>query len=361
MRLSNKAQSVTFCFISCAIFSLCFSSGAQGQGVVVARNDKVQRVDVLIDGRPFTSYVWAEELKKPILFPLRTANGTIITRGFPIEPRAGESIDHPHQAGLWFNYGDVNGVDFWNNSIYRSKQETARMGSILHRRIVSTKNGKTQGELLVEMDWLMPDGERILREDTKFVFHAGKDYRSIDRITTLTAIDKKVVFNDSKEGLFGLRVRRELEQPTKEPIRLTDAEGKPSEKPVLDNTNVSGEYLSSEGKIGDEVWGTRARWASLSGKVGNEDITIAILDDPQNLGFPTYWMARGYGLFAANPLGQKAYSSEKKEPVVREMKLTLEPKKSVTFRFRIVIFSSKATPAQIDSQYKDFTNRASQR
>ena len=36
-----------------------------------------------------------------------------------IEPKTGERIDHPHHMGHWFNYGDVNGLDFW---IYRSNE-----------------------------------------------------------------------------------------------------------------------------------------------------------------------------------------------------------------------------------------------
>ena len=51
-------------------------------------------------GKPFTSYVWPERLAKPVLYPIRTARGTIVTRGFPLDPRPGERVDHPHQVGL---------------------------------------------------------------------------------------------------------------------------------------------------------------------------------------------------------------------------------------------------------------------
>ncbi len=57
----------------------------------------------LIDGKPFTSYIWPTTLKKPTLFPLRSANGTIVTRGYPLEPRKNERVDHPHHVGLWLN------------------------------------------------------------------------------------------------------------------------------------------------------------------------------------------------------------------------------------------------------------------
>src|SRR5437763_11753483 len=81
--------------------------------VTVTRDDSARRVDVSVDGKPFTSYIYPSSLKKPVLFPLRSAKGIVVTRGFPLEPRPGERADHPHQVGAWFTYGDVNGIDFW--------------------------------------------------------------------------------------------------------------------------------------------------------------------------------------------------------------------------------------------------------
>ncbi len=110
----------------------------------------------------------------------------------------------------------------------------------------------------------------LLRETTRFVFRGTGDARSIDRITTLTALDQTVVFRDNKEGSLGLRVTRELEQPADKPELFTDASGKATAVPVLDNTGVTGMYTSSEGLKGDDVWGTRGRWCMLSGKIGGE-------------------------------------------------------------------------------------------
>ncbi|HYO63303.1 MAG TPA: DUF6807 family protein, partial [Pyrinomonadaceae bacterium] len=113
-----------------------------GRGVRLVKDEAARRVDVFVDGQPFTSYVWPETLKKPVLNPLRTSRGTPVTRGFPFEPRAGERVDHPHHVGFWFNYGDVNGVDFWNNSAALAPEQQAKMGTILHRRVVRTKDGR---------------------------------------------------------------------------------------------------------------------------------------------------------------------------------------------------------------------------
>ena len=80
---------------------------------------------------------------------------------------------------------------------------------------------------------------------------------------------------------------------------------------MLDNTGVTGKYVSSEGKEGDAVWSTRAKWTLLGGTIDGEPVTLAILDHPSNVGYPTHWHARGYGLFAANPLGDKQFNEPK--------------------------------------------------
>jgi hypothetical protein len=339
-----------------AVFAVMILAGAAyaqkaEKGVRLVRNDAGRRVDVLVDGQPFTSYVWPESLTKPVLYPLRTSQGTIVTRGFPLDPRPGERVDHPHHAGLWFNYGDVNGVDFWNNSTALSADERRKMGTIVQSRILRAQGGKDRGELEVATDWIMPDGKPILRETTRFIFQGGPGTRTVDRITTLTALDQRVLFHDNKEGVIGMRVRRELEQPSNEPLVFTDASGRPTSVKVLDNTGVTGSYRSSEGKIGDAVWGTRGRWTMLTGQVAQEAVTLAILDHPKNTGFPTYWHARGYGLFAANPLGQEVFSNGKEK-----LNFALEPKQSVTFRYRILVLSGATTPEQIESQYGRFVS-----
>jgi hypothetical protein len=104
-------------------------------------------VDVLIDGKLFTSYIYPNTIKKPVLYPLKTSKGTKITRGFPLEPTPGERVDHPHHVGLWFNYGDVNGLDFWNNSDSIKVEKRGGYGTIVHDDIVKMENGDDKAEL----------------------------------------------------------------------------------------------------------------------------------------------------------------------------------------------------------------------
>lgn len=315
--------------------------------VAVIPDSAKYKVDVLIDGQPFTSYIYPKTLKKPVLFPLRTAEGEIVTRAFP--PGPGERTDHPHHVGLWFNYGNVNGIDFWNNSDSIKPQDAVKMGTIEQRAVISSRSGSKQGELQVEAEWLGPDRKPMVDERTLYVFRGAPGMRSVDRITTLTAVNGKVAFTDDKEGMLGLRVTRALELASEKPETFTDSNGRTTEVSASDGGMVTGDYLTSEGRHGAAVWGTRGRWCSLSGRLGRQPVTIIILDHPGNPGFPTYWHARGYGLFAANPLGMKALSGGKEE-----LNFSLAPGASATFRYRVLVLSEPASAEQAEKRYQEF-------
>src|SRR5882762_9193456 len=168
---------------------------AAGDRIRVIPNEAANRVDISIDGQPFAAYIWPTKLAKPVLYPLRSAKGTRVTRGYPLEPRPGERVDHPHHVGMWFNYGNASGFDFWNNSEAIKAEDAPKMGNIRHRAITLATGGTEQGELEIDADWITGKGQAILKEHTRFVFRGGPDFRSIDRITTLRAVGEKVVFN----------------------------------------------------------------------------------------------------------------------------------------------------------------------
>jgi len=172
-----------------------------------------------------------------VLYPIVTASGKEITRGYPINPRPFERTDHPHHVGLWFNFGDVNGLDFWNNSFAVKPEDKHRYGSIKFREIVEA-NPKT-GTLITRSDWVNNDGEVLLNEKTTFVFSEENGIRSIDRTTELTA-QTQVTFNENKEGLLGMRMDRAFEEPSTEPGQFLDANGNVTEVPVLNNEGVNG-------------------------------------------------------------------------------------------------------------------------
>ncbi len=345
-----KKYWIAFCALT-----LSFASTAQTKSVgfqIVPQKEKKQ-LDILYNGKLLTSYCFYDSIMKPFLFPLNTPDGITVTRGYPINPKAGERTDHPHHTGMWMNYESVNGLDFWNNSTAIPADRKDKYGTIRHDQIVAQKAGKDMASLTVTANWQRPDGHILLKEKTTYNFTVKGNQFFIDRKSTLTANDIDVVFKDVKDGFLGIRVARELEMPSKEPGVFLDAHGIETKVPV-DNNGVTGMYINSDGVKGDDVWSTKGRWAILTGKKEGKDITIGVFDHPSNIGYPTYWHARGYGLFAANPLGRKVFSKDKEE-----LNLTLKPNTAANFQYRVLI-QSGAVPStdQLNKIADDFAARA---
>ena len=223
------------------------------------------------------------------------------------------------------------------------------MGTIRNSEVSEIKSGIGEGSLSVVNNWMNSEGKIILKENTKFIFRASEGKRFVDRTTTLTALKEPVLFKDNKEGMIGIRMARQLELPSDKPVTLSDSYGRKTDIKVMDNTGVSGNYLSSEGVEGMDVWGKRAKWVSLYGVIKNKEVSVVIMDNPTNVGYPTYWHARGYGLFAANPLGQKVFSNGKEE-----LNYSLKAGESVTFKYRILILDGTGSKEQLETEYNNY-------
>jgi hypothetical protein len=336
------------------LISAFFSTSFAQHGFQLIEKQNEKKIEVLYDGALLTAYCFFDSTEKPILFPLKTVSGVTVTRGYPITPRAGERTDHPHHTGLWLNYESVNGLDFWNNSFAIADSLKHRYGSIKHQRILTSKADGQSAFLQTFSHWVNSKQVVLLHETTSFRFSKNKNDFIIDRTSTLTAVADEVFFKDVKDGLLGLRVARELEMPSQQKDKFVDASGNVTEVPALNNEGVTGNYKNKEGITGDQVWSKRSAWASLTGKKDGKNVYIIIIDHPSNTGYPTYWHARGYGLFAANPLGQKIFSNGKEE-----LNLKLRKGESVQFTYRVVIHEgNELSNAAIEKLTADFIKKS---
>jgi hypothetical protein len=285
-------------------------------------------------GQPFTAFDAQYTLEKPVLYPIYAPDGQLITRGFPLQSRPGDPTDHPHHVGLWFNYENVNGLDFWNNSYAIPDSNRSRYGWIRTDSIITFQNPPV-ATLSYVARWTDQKENTLLVEHTTYRFTAAAHERIIDRTTILTA-QTDVHFPDAKDGMLGLRVTKELQIPSNAPGEFIDDKGNITKVAAGNTPDINGNYLTSEGKTGDSAWGTRGNWCMLYGKKGIDTLSIVIIDHPANPGYPTYWHARGYGLFAANPLGEKIFSRGRET-----LNFQLDKGQSVTFRYRIVLAADR--------------------
>jgi hypothetical protein len=279
------------------------------------------QIDIDLDGAPFTTFHSGAVEGRPYLAPLRSPSGKIVTRRFPMEQIAGESRDHLHHRGLWFSYDDVNGVKFWEND---PSYKDPKIGHIVVRGGVIWKAAAKTMD--ATFDWNDHDGTTILIEHRVMKFQATPKLRIIDFDITLSA-PANVVFGDTKEGAFA--------------IRLADA---------LTEKTGSGKMVSADGKHGmAEIWGQPSNWVDYSGTLDGEKLGIAIFDHPSNPGHPVRWHARDYGLFALNPWGRHAF-----DPAAAEAHTTLAAGASMRYRWRVVIHSGDTAEAKVADLYREF-------
>ena len=227
--------------------SLLFGQNSNKKAVDLKVNKMEKKVDVMVDGKLFTSYIYPDNIKKPVLWPVMSPSGNMLTRSYPLSNKEGDRTDHPHHVGIWLNYGDVNGLDFWNNSKAITPEKSDGYGAIYHQSIKKAKSGKGKASLLTTSVWKSPDNTIMLEEQTGFEFLASGNVRIIDRTTTLKAVIDEVKFTDNKEGMFAIRVAREIELPSKKPANLMDSHGVVTKVEKMDNTFVKGNYRSAEG------------------------------------------------------------------------------------------------------------------
>ncbi|HZY78018.1 MAG TPA: PmoA family protein [Cyclobacteriaceae bacterium] len=305
-----------------------------------------KKIDLYYGNALITSFIYFDSLFKTAYYPIATVSGTRITRDYPYVRKAGERTDHPHHVGLFFAHQSVNGHDFWNMSTAIAPAKRKNYGT---EKFVSVKTAIKKNTAIInsQADWKLNDGGNVLREKTEMRFSVSGSDLIIDRTTELKALTD-VTFKDEKDALLGLRVARELELPVAGKDRFVLENGKESEPMENDITKVTGNYKNSESVIGEAVWGKKATWVSLDGKLHGKDVSVAIIDHPRNVEYPSYWHARGYGLFAVNPLGKQVFTEGK-----ASLDLFLKKGESTTFRYRIVIREgSQLTPAELNQHLK---------
>lgn len=327
------------------LLAVNLSLAAKKEKVEFKSDTNGKKVEVFVGGKFFTAYIYPEDMEKQSLYPIASASGKLITRGYPLNPRPFERTDHPHHVGLWFNFGDVNGLDFWNNSFAIKPADKPKYGTVKFKKIVSENPKK--GELVTASEWVDINNKVLLNEETTFSFSGAGNLRVIERTSKLTA-KQQVTFTENKEGLIGLRLDRAFEEPATKPDKFLDANGNVTEVPLMNNDGVNGVYRNAEGISGGNVWSKRSQWVALRAVKEGEVITIAIIDNVKNPNYPAWSHARGYGLFATNNLGGRAFEAN-----ATPVKIVLNIGESIVFKHKIVI-GGDLTDSELNKLSKEF-------
>jgi hypothetical protein len=274
------------------------------------------RIEIKIDGKPFSTFYYGPDAPKPYLHPLRSASGKIVTRRFPMEAVPPDNKDQ-HHRGLWLGHNGINGFDFWATEF---SYNNPKAGKVVMRKFTTT-----YGTIAASLSWLSPSGEAILEEQRTLSFHGDAQTRVVDVDVALESV-ATTTFADSKDGFFAVRVTEALAE--KVSGTLTDSNG---------------------GRKMKETWGKQANWIDCSGELDGEKLGVAIFEHPTSFRNPPRWHVRDYGLLAANPFGSQAF-----DPSAAPSNVTLKPGETIRLRYRVVIHSALSRDA-LAGLYQQYT------
>ena len=313
----HKCSSLTFSLaFSLTVFYLTCCVSGQRQ-FSVEKKDKT--IEVKVGGKAFTTY-HIKSGAKPVMWPLYGPDQVEMTRTYPIkDAKKSEKQDHVHHRSFWFTHGDVNGISYWH--------ENNNHGNIVHRKFEKVEGGSSATIVSIN-DWVDPKGTKVCEDLRKFEFHTSDDARWIDCEVTVAAIDKPVIFGDTKEGSFGVRVAGTMK------------------------VESGGKIINEKGQTDAKAWGKPASWVDYHGKIEGKVYGVAILNHPTSYGFPSHWHVRNYGLFTANPFGLKAFYGKKSG---KDGTLKLGPKESFTLKYRVLLHRGDEKEGKVAEHFKKYS------
>lgn len=295
------------------------------------------KIDIAVDGKPFTTYYFGPTAAKPYLMPLRTAKGIIISRDFPV----GNDVSHadskdssfePHQRPLYFAHGDLDGLNFWGESVFQPYYDDHSKQPYGHSTLSAVDEASEASDsatVRATFSLQDPNGRIVGEEVQSFKFSGVSNTRVIDCQFTLRATHGPIVLGDTKEGTFGIRLNRDLSAPLGHMRNSHGAEGEPA------------------------IWGHPADWVNYYGTSAGRPMGIVVFDSPKSFRHPTTWHARDYGLLAANPFGLREFTKDPKQ----DGSWTIVEGSLLTFRYRVLIYDGALTPAQIAQEYAKYASQ----
>lgn len=293
------------------VAAMADAAASEKAAVRFEHHAEAKHVDVLIGGKSFVVYNYGTKYRKPFFYPVRAADGTILTR--PIL-RPGD--DHPHHKGLWIAVDEVNGIDFW-----------AEKGAIVNRSVrTHAANDHGPARLEVVNSWQSLEGEPVLEEHTTFSFFPD---RMIVLDIRLQAVAPSVAFDDTKEGFAGFRMVN----------WMREREG--------------GQVVNAEGLRGTRAcWGKPSKWVDYFGPAGGKTHGVTWFDHPRNFR-PSRYHVRDYGLFAISPFGPRAYSGG----AAPASPVKLKRGEKLRIRYGFYVHDGDTTQGRVAEAYRRFLQR----
>jgi hypothetical protein len=266
------------------------------------------KINVTIDGKYFTSYIFSGDEKYPFFYPV---NGPV-SGGSVTSMR---NAEYPHHSSLFFGCDLVNGGNYW--------QEGLERGRIISVNAEIIKQGADSVVFTDECIWSRPGAISPVKDTRKFIITSpDSGLYQIDVYIKMEML-MDVHIRKTNHSLFSARMAADLS--VKNGGTMINAEGAKSEK---------------------NTFGKNSAWIDFYGKRGNATEGLAIMQHPSNPWYPSPWFTRDYGFMSPTPM----YWPEKGDETF--MKKGTE----LNLRYRVLVHSGDNLQAKIAGAFDKYKN-----
>ena len=264
------------------------------------------KINITIDGKFFTSYIFSEQEKYPFFFPV---NGPV-SGGSVTSMR---NAEYPHHSSLFFGCDMVNGGNYWQEGLDR--------GRIISVNACIERQGGDSAVITDECIWSRPGASSPVRDTRRFTITVpSNSVYQIDVDITLETLDD-VHIKKTNHSLFSARLAPDL--------AVTNG-----------GTMVNAENMKGE----KETFGKKSAWIDYYGKRGSITEGLVIMEHPSNKWYPSPWFTRDYGFISPTPM----YWPENGEEIF------LREGTNLRLRYRVLVHSGDHIEAGIAEAFQRY-------
>ena len=266
------------------------------------------KINVTINGKYFTSYIFSEDEKYPFFYPVNgpSSGGSVTSM------RNGE---YPHHSSLFFGCDLVNGGNYW--------QEGLERGRIIS---VNAEIKKQGGDTLIITDeciWSRPGALSPVKDTRRFVITAPSETIIQMDVEIKMEMLMDVHIKKTNHSLFSARMAADLS--------VTNG-----------GTMINAEGIKSE----KETFGKSSAWIDFYGKRGKSVEGLAIMQHPSNPWYPSPWFTRDYGFISPTPM----YWPQNGKETFMKKGTTLN------LRYRVLVHAGSHIDADISGEFEKYKN-----
>lgn len=267
------------------------------------------RIDVSINNKFFTQYIFGEDEKYPYFYPVNGPSGFSVT--------SMRNSLYPHHSSLFFGCDRVNGGNYWQQEIDRGQIRTLRA------EILETGSDKVVIEN--ECIWSRPGALSPIRDiRTITISSPSKDVYQIDFDITMEML-MDVEIQKTNHSFFSGRMAPDLA------------------------VTGGGTMINAEGEEGekgeDGTFGKSSPWMDCFGTRNGLTEGMAIMQHPSNMWYPSPWFTRDYGFFSPTPM----YWPE------NEKTTNFKKGDVLKLKYRVLVHSGDTETAGIEKAFKQYT------